>query len=153
MRQLCLAAIALKWIRLIYRDIRLRNMLLDVDRNLKLSDFDRGMKTREDVAVLTKPYRRLLDAEDDGGAGTYGIVGARIETFAIGSIYYTLLRGHEPYETKSWGRNHFITLGEKFQKNEFPPLTNSATDAIIRKCWNGKYRLVVELLAEFDDIR
>jgi hypothetical protein len=76
-------------------------MLLDVNRNLKLSDLNRGMKTRKDIAVITEPYRRLLNEEDGGGAGTYGKVGAWTETFAIGSVYYTLLRGHEPYKTES----------------------------------------------------
>jgi serine/threonine protein kinase len=142
---------ALKRIRLIYRDIRPGNMLLDVDRNLKLSDFDRGMKIGEDIVVLTELYWRLLDAENDGDVSTYGTAGARTEPFAIGPVYYTLLRGHEPYETESWDRDHFVTLGEKFQNKEFPSLTNSAADAIIRKCWHGKYQLVGELMAESDD--
>ncbi len=151
MRQLCLAATGLERIGLLHGDIRPGNMLLDADRNLKLSDLDRGMKTGEDITVLTEPYGRLLDEGDGGGAGTYGKAGARTETFAIGSVYYTLLRGHEPYETESWGRNHFVILGEKFQNKEFPPLTNSAGDVIIRKCWDGEYRMVGELLAEFTD--
>jgi serine/threonine protein kinase len=89
-RQLCLAATALERIGLIYGDIRPENMILDVDRNLKLSDFDRGMKTEEDIAVLTEPYGRLLDAADDGGADTYGTAGARTVTFAIGSVFRCL---------------------------------------------------------------
>ena len=151
MKQLCLAAAGLERIGLVHGDIRPGNMLLDADWNLKLSDLDRGMKVGEDVAVLTEPFGRLLDKEDRGGLGTYGKAGARTETFAIGSVYYTLLRGHEPYETESWGRNHFVVLGEKFQNKEFPPLTNSARDAIIRRCWSGEYQRVKELLTEFTD--
>lgn len=116
---------------------------------MKLSDVDGGMKMGEDIAVLTEPFWRLLDEDDGRGAGTYGKAGARAETFSIGSIYYPLLRGHEPYETEPRGSNHFIILGEKFQNQPFLPLTNSAGDAIIRKCWNGGYRLVRKLLAQF----
>jgi len=148
MKQLCLAAAGLERIGLCHGDIRPGNMLLDANRDLRLSDLDRGMKMGEDIAVLTEPFGRLLDQEDGVGAGTYGKSGARTETFAIGSVYYTLLRGHEPYETESWGTDHFVILGEKFQKKEFPLLTNSAGDTIIRKCWNGEYQLISELLAE-----
>ena len=148
-KQLCHAAAGLERVGLLHGDIRPANMLLDAEWNLKLSDLDRGMKIGEDVMVLTEPFGRLLDREDGGGVGTYGKAGARTETFAIGSVYYTLIRGHEPYEVESWGRNHFVILSEKFQKKEYPPLTNSAEDTIIRKCWNGEYRHVSELLAEF----
>ncbi len=148
MKQLCLAAAGLERIGLYHGDIRPGNMLLDANRDLRLSDLDRGMKMGEDIAVLTEPFGRLLDQEDGVGAGTYGKVGARTEIFAIGSVYYTLLRGHQPYETESWGRDHFVILGKKFQKKEFPLLTDSAGDTIIRKCWNGEYQLISELLAE-----
>lgn len=134
MRQLCLAVTALEQIGLIYGDIRPGNMLLDVDWNLKLSDFDRGMKTGENIAVLTEPYGRLLHAEDDGGVDIYNTADARTETFTIGFIYYTLIRGHEFYETESWSRDQFVILSEKFQNKEFSSLTNSIVNTIIHKC-------------------
>lgn len=92
---------ALERTGLIYGDISPGNMLLNVGRNLKLSDFDCRMKTEEDIVVLTELYGRLLDAEDDGHAGTYSIADTQTKTFVINSVYYTLLCGHEPYETKS----------------------------------------------------
>jgi serine/threonine protein kinase len=73
MRQLCLAATALERIGLVHGDIRPGNLLLDADWNLKLSDFDRGMKIGEEIMVLTEPYGRLLDTEEGRAAGTYGI--------------------------------------------------------------------------------
>ena len=123
-------------------------MLLDANRDLKLSDLDRGMKIGEDIEVLTEPFGRLLAEGDGAGAGSYGKAGARTEIFSIGSVYYTLLRGHEPYETESWGENHFVILNEKFQKREFPVLTDSVEDKIVRKCWNGEYESVSELSME-----
>lgn len=151
MRQLCLAAAGLERIGLVHGDIRPGNMLLDANWNLKLSDLDRGMEIGENIAVLTEPFGRLLNEQDGEGSGTYGKAGARTETFAIGSVYYTLLRGHEPYETEYWGRDRFVILCEKFQNKEFPSLTDAAGDAIIRKCWSGEYQRVKELLAEFTD--
>ena len=151
MKQLCLAAAGLERVGLVHEDIRSGNMLLDADWNLKLSDFDRGMKIGDDVEVLIEPFGRLLNEEEFGDLGIYGKAGARTETFVIGSIYYTLLRGHELYETESWSKNHYVVLGEKFQRKEFSSLTDFAEDAIIRRCWSGEYQQVKEVLAEFTD--
>ncbi len=71
MKQLCLATAGLEGIGLCHEDIRPRNMLLDANRDLRLSDLDRGMNMGEDIAVLTEPFGRLLDQEDDVGASTY----------------------------------------------------------------------------------
>ena len=147
-RQLCSATAALERIGLAHGDIRPGNMLLDAQQNLILSDLDRGMEIGEDIAVLSEPFGRLLNGEAGAEAGTYGKASARVETFAIGSVYYTLLRGHEPYETEHWGRNHFVILGEKLQRKEFPPLDDTAADTIIGKCWNGKYRSISELFKD-----
>ena len=149
MMQLCSAAAGLERIGLCHGDIRPGNMLLNANQNLILSDLDRSVEIGEEITVLSEPFGRLLNKEEGAGAGTYGKASALIDTFAIGSVYYTLLRGHEPYETDWWGSEHGVIVLDKFQEKEFPPLNNSAEDIIIRKCWNGEYQSVSELLAQF----
>jgi serine/threonine protein kinase len=148
MEQLCDVAATLERLGLAHNDIRPDNMLLDVERNLRLADLDRGTKVGEDIQVLTEPFGRLLNKSEGIDAGSYGKSGARTEMFAIGSVFYSLLRGYEPYETEYWGDDHGVILSEKFQNNEFPHLAGSVEDNIIRKCWHGAYRQVKDLLDE-----
>jgi len=101
--------------------------------------------------VLTESFGRLLNQKDGVDADTYNKSDVRTEIFVIGSVYYTLLRGYESYKTESWNRDYFVILDEKFQKKKFPLLTDSAGDTIVRKCWNRKYQLISELLAEVAD--
>ncbi|THX44422.1 hypothetical protein D6D08_10506, partial [Aureobasidium pullulans] len=101
MEQLCDVAATLERLGLAHNDIRPGNMLLDAERNLKLADLDRGTKVGEDIQVLTEPFGRLLNKSEGIDAGSYGKVGARTEIFAIGSVFYSLLRGYEPYETEN----------------------------------------------------
>ena len=99
MKQLYFAAAGLERVRLAHGDICPGNMLLNAKYDLVLNDLDRAMEIGDEVAVFTEPYGRLLKKDAGAEAGTYGKAGAWVETFAIGSVYYTLLRGHEPYET------------------------------------------------------
>jgi serine/threonine protein kinase len=151
MGQLCRVAAGLERVGLAHGDIRPGNILFNSAWNLRLNDLDRAVKIGEDLAAVSEPFGRLLSKKDGKGAGTYGKAGARTETFAIGSVFYALLRGHDPYETEYWGRDHGCIMIEKFQNKEFPSLTDSPEDAIIHRCWYGQYQSVKELLAVFMD--
>lgn len=148
MEQLCDVAAAFERLGLAHNDIRPGNMLLDAGCNLVLADLDRGTKVGEVIDVLTEPFGRLLNRSEGEGAGTYGKAGARTEIFAIGSVFYSLLRGYEPYEMDWWGDDHFVSLNDKLQRKSFPPLSESIEDNIIRKCWHGEYHQVKDLLNE-----
>lgn len=76
MRQLYLIITTLKQIDLIYRDIRSGNILLNMGQNLKLNNFNHKIKIGEDIMILIKSYKRLLNTEDSGGADTYDIIDA-----------------------------------------------------------------------------
>lgn len=136
---------------MVHGDIRPGNMLFSSDWNLRLSDMDRSTSINSNPEAVSEPFGRLLSREEGKGPGTYAIASVRIEAFAIGSIYYILLRGHEPYETEYWGKEHDVVLMEKFQNREFPALDDSACDTIIRKCRNAEYHSRSELLGEFAD--
>lgn len=62
---------------------------LDANRDLRLSDLDRGMKMGEDIAVLSEPFGRLLDQEDGVGAGTHGKSGAWTDLFDRPCLLHT----------------------------------------------------------------
>ncbi|KAF2677519.1 hypothetical protein K458DRAFT_446862 [Lentithecium fluviatile CBS 122367] len=119
--------------RMVHGDIRPGNMLFSSTWNLRLSDLDRSIPVGDDLEAVSEPFGRLLSQADGEGAGTYGKAGVSTEAFAIGSIYYTLLRGHEPYEMEDWGRDSGVILVDKFQNREF------------------QYNSLRELLAEFMD--
>ena len=74
---------------------------MDTNRNLRLSDLDRKIKIKENIVVLTESFGRLLNQKDGVDADTYNKSDVRTEIFAIGSVYYILLRGHESYKTES----------------------------------------------------
>jgi len=149
MRQLCGAAAGLESMGMCHGDIHLGNVLLDSGWNAILADLDRAGDLGSDLEAVSEPFGRLLNASEGEGAGTYGKASAYTETFALGSICYTLQRGHVPWETERWGPDHDVVLQDMFQNKQFPPLTDSREDTITWRCWNGGYSSVRELWEEF----
>jgi len=96
MRQLCLTVAGLEEARSIYGDIHSGNMFLDSSWNSKLSDLDRTVGIGEEITVLTEPFGRLRSDEEGKPAGIHCKADARREAFAIGSSFYSLLRGYGP---------------------------------------------------------
>ncbi|KAM0417396.1 hypothetical protein ACHAPT_012631 [Fusarium lateritium] len=98
MKQLGAAAAWLEELGLAHCDIRPGNMLLCAAGHVKLADFDRTLKIGEDILSGTEPFARLLGDEGGPDRGTYGKAGCRTEQFAIGSVFYSLTRGYDPFE-------------------------------------------------------
>lgn len=146
MRELCCGAEWLEKIGLAHCDIRPANILLGFKSHAKLADFDCSIKVGENLDCGTEPFARLLGEEAGQECGTYGKAGPRTETFAIGSVFYSLMRGHDPYENEWFGKHHGRTLVAKFQNMQFPPTTKSVIDTIIRSCWSGNFVSVKCLL-------
>jgi len=133
---------------LAYGDIRPPNLLLDAEDHLKLADFDNTAKIGEEVEVGTAPYARVLGTEAGEDRGRFGFLGARTKQFSIGSVYYYLTHGYEPYDNEWFGKDHGPVTVDMLQRMEFPAMQDdSEDDTIIRKCWHGEFESVQDLAA------
>ncbi|TPX12218.1 uncharacterized protein E0L32_007104 [Thyridium curvatum] len=148
MKQLGAAAAWLEELGLAHCDIRPGNMLLYPAGHVKLADFDRTLKTGEDMLSGTEPFARLLGDEGGADRGTYGKAGCRTEQFAIGSVFYSLTRGYDPFEDQWWGRDHGPIRMQKLQRMEFPRIGHLGCDGVIWSCWHGRYKSIAELAAD-----
>lgn len=145
MRELTSAAAWLEAIGLAHGDIRPPNILMDAKNHVKLCDFDRAINTGEHLDAGTEPFARLLGDEGGPDRGTYGKANARTEQLALGSILYSLTRGHGPYEDQWFGRNHERVMMDKLQQQDFPHLSTSHADVIIQQCWNGVFVTIKQM--------
>ena len=146
MRELTGATAWLESLGLVHGDIRPANLLLSSENHLKLSDFDSAAKLGDISEGGAPPYARLQGAEAGSGNSTFGLVGARTEQFAIGSVFYYLTRGHEPYEDAQPSGPEVV---KKLKNLEFPEVhLDDAKDQVIHKCWHGEFHSMKQLEAE-----
>ena len=129
-------------------DIRPPNLLLDNDDHLKVIDFDNTIALGTTFDGCQPPYARVLGDEASGNRGAFGYHGPRTEQFAIGSVFYYMTRGYEPYDNEWLGDAHGPTVVGLLQEMKFPTTDDSDFDTIIRKCWHGEYELIRSLKLE-----
>jgi len=123
-------------------DLRPDNLGVDKAGNLRIIDFGSALPIGQRLPVGTEPFARMLSREDGKGAGSYGWVGAYTECFAIGSIFYSFIRGYYPYANDKLDARE---LQKRCLQKDFPPLTDSDDDAVIANCWYGKYESIAQL--------
>ncbi|RMZ88824.1 hypothetical protein DV736_g3962, partial [Chaetothyriales sp. CBS 134916] len=96
--------------------------------------------------VGTAPYARALGDEAGALRGTFSFLGPRTEQFAIGSVFYSIIRGYEPYDDQWYGKNHGPKTVDMMQRMEFPHSdVGEEKERIIYNCWYGKLRSVEDL--------
>jgi atypical protein kinase C zeta type len=152
MTELTSAAAWLETLGLAHGDIRPSNLLLDAEDHLKLADFDCAATIGEhELEAGAPPYARLQGPESGEDKGTFGLIGPRTEQFAIGSVFYFLIRGHEPYEESQIPGHDLVAL---LQSKQFPATeTNDKKECIVRRCWHGEFASIQLLATEVGSIQ
>ncbi|KAI9375600.1 hypothetical protein BJX61DRAFT_549123 [Aspergillus egyptiacus] len=118
-----------------HNDLHASNCLPDRNFNLKLADFGRAITIGQPLEGTLPPRAKPILAVPL--KGTYGLCSARTEQFAVGTLLYFMVYGHEPYDdiilsAAEWDR--------RFGEMEFPELhRNEVCDGIISACWHNVY--------------
>lgn len=100
-----------------HNDLHASNCLLDRNFNLKLTDFGRTTTIGQPLEGTLPPRAKPILAGPL--KGTYGLCFAKTEQFAVGTLLYFMVYGHEPYDdivlsAAEWDR--------RFGEMEFPEL-------------------------------
>ncbi|WEW60031.1 hypothetical protein PRK78_005514 [Emydomyces testavorans] len=153
MNDLAQAVAFLETLNLAHGDIRPGNVLLDRDR-IKLGDFDCTGEFGSSFETCGPPYGRILGDEAGPERGQAGSLGPRTEQFALGSLYYLINYGFEPYDDQCLGgdpthKNHGPTVVDLLQNMKFPELNGDPEiDLIIKQCWHAFYERLADLAAD-----
>ncbi|EER29792.1 kinase domain containing protein [Coccidioides posadasii C735 delta SOWgp] len=129
-----------------HNDLHEFNCLLDKDFNLKLTDFGRATTIGQFLEDTMPPRARIIVAGPL--KDTYGLCSARTEQFALGSLLYFMVYGHEPYEDtdRELSRSEY---DRRFGEMEFPELNrHEVFDELISACWHDVYPTMA--LAAYD---
>ncbi|KND86288.1 hypothetical protein TOPH_09071 [Tolypocladium ophioglossoides CBS 100239] len=145
MLQLSSAAACLEALGYAHGDINPQNILLDINDQVKLIDFDHSPRVGDMLDVGYEPYVRQ---HREIVGGIYGIAGPITEQFALGSVFWYMTRGSELYSELEGSDQVDRLLDGNF------PTTHpqDPIDHIIRNCWNGHYLRIADLVDDIKDV-
>ncbi|KAF2817569.1 kinase-like protein, partial [Mytilinidion resinicola] len=130
---------------IIHCNISTDNLLLDGNLNVKLSDFQG--RVEDPFTGLTIINGSALEPVKSYLPRPFGQDNERSDIFALGSTFYEIITGHEPYpELDSFDDEEEIR--GRYERAEFPGTDAVLGGEIIRKCWVQLYQNAAQCLAE-----
>lgn len=112
---------------------------------MRLADFGRATTIGQPLEGVLPPRAKPILAGPL--KGTYGLCSAKTEQFAVGTLLYFMVYGHEPYDdivlsAAEWDR--------RFGEMNFPELDrNEVFDGLISACWYDVYPTMALLAYDF----
>lgn len=129
-----------------HNDLHASNCLLDTNLNLKLTDFGRAATIGQPLEGVLPPRAQPILAGPL--KGTYGLCSARTEQFAVGTLLYFLVYGHEPYDDTELSLTEWET---QFGHMEFPELhRHEVFDELVSACWHNVYPTMALVAYDFE---
>lgn len=128
-----------------HNDLHASNCLLDENLDVKLADFGRATTIGQALEGVLPPRAQLI--LEGPLKGTYGLCSARTEQFAVGTLLYFMVYGHEPYDdldlsAAEWDR--------RFGNMEFRELNrHEVFDGLIAACWYNVYPTMALVAYDF----
>lgn len=134
--------------KVLHCDISTRNLLLDKDFNVKLSDFQgeyvdehgvrhNGWALENNKAYLPRPGTHSDEHSD---------------IFALGTSLYEIMTGHEPFPELDEHKDG-EEIERRYQKKEFPDVQGITGGSVISKCWNCLYKNAEACMEELHEIK
>lgn len=146
MLQLSQAVAGVEAIGWSHGDISPANILVDDDDDITLIDFDEACEIGEPLSGGCEPYIRQIRGPD--GSCGHGIAGPASEQFALGSVFWYMLRGSELYSELN---DEDVTSR---LRDQILPTTDDQDqiEYIIGKCWRGEYPRIADLEQEISEV-
>ncbi|KAF1918253.1 kinase-like domain-containing protein [Ampelomyces quisqualis] len=121
----------------IHGDLTLDNVFLTQDLDIKLADFGGSSLDGSDLLVSVHASHRYPEP----------LLSTAADIFSLASAHYSIMTGKRPYQDLS--EKEITAL---FKDGKFPETdTLGPTGAIIRNCWQFKYKRVVDVYKEIED--
>ncbi|KAK0103178.1 hypothetical protein ONS95_014975 [Cadophora gregata] len=135
--------------RVIHCDIKVSNLLLDTEFNVKLCDFQ-GRLLGSNGQILSdggsSENPKFFMPRDDPTPADF-----ITDIFALGSTIFHIFQGHAPFpELDSFSDEDEIAT--KFSSGQYPAPDCTSIREVLHNCWSAKYSSADEVLCDLQQI-